>query len=45
VELLIAVVVFLVLLVAWDARDAARHRRDRESLRHVTGAKPWWGKR
>ena len=45
-ELLIAVAVFLVLLLAWDAKDAAKHRRQRDSLRHITGVRrPWWGKR
>lgn len=43
--LLIAVGVFLLALLIWDARDAARHRRDRDSLRHITGARPWWGRR
>ena len=22
-----------------------RHRRERSELRHITGSRPWWGKR
>jgi len=41
------VIVGLVLLafIVWDAIDAARARRERENMRHITGARPWWGQR
>jgi len=35
-------------LFVWLVLDVcanARRRREREDLRHVTGAVPWWGRR
>lgn len=31
--------------LVWDVCQSARRRRNRDELRHVTGATPWWGRR
>jgi len=43
--LILAMLAALAAIVIYAGWLNARARRDRASLRHITGARQWWGKR
>jgi len=43
--LILAMLAALAAIVIYAAWLNARARRDRASLRHITGARQWWGRR
>jgi hypothetical protein len=35
----------LLAAIAWDVRRLKRRQRERDEMRHIVGARPWWGQR
>jgi len=35
----------LLAMVIWDVRRLRRRQRERAEMRHIVGARPWWGQR
>lgn len=43
--ILTVVIVAAFFWLAWDVRARSRSQRERDDLKHITGASPWWGRR
>ena len=45
VGVIVILAAFFLLTQGREELRALRRRRDREHMRHVLGAKPWWGQK